>query len=77
VVFNLLAAVNLAGHINNPIVHWGLIIAPLLTAAGGVVEGILAESTFNQWVHLLAVIMLIGGSSLQAWTLSQVPALFI
>jgi hypothetical protein len=78
VVFNLLAAINLAGHVdNNALVHWGLIIAPLLTALGGVVEGVLAESTFNQWIHLAAVFMLIGGASLQAWTFFQVPGLFV
>lgn len=78
VVFNLLASVNLAGHISgDPLVHWGLIIAPLLTAAGGAVEGLFAESSFNQWIHLLAVVMLIGGASLQAYSFFQVPGLFV
>eukprot|EP00594_Rhizosolenia_setigera_P011917 CAMPEP_0178970528 /NCGR_PEP_ID=MMETSP0789-20121207/19615_1 /TAXON_ID=3005 /ORGANISM="Rhizosolenia setigera, Strain CCMP 1694" /LENGTH=332 /DNA_ID=CAMNT_0020657089 /DNA_START=124 /DNA_END=1122 /DNA_ORIENTATION=- len=77
VIFNLLAAISLAGHISdNPLVHWGLIVAPLLTAAGGVVEGLIAESTFNQWIHLGAVIMLIAGASLQAYSFFQVPGSF-
>ena len=40
VTCNLLGAISLAGRISDPLVHWGLIIAPLLTAAGGVVEGV-------------------------------------
>ena len=57
--------------------YWGLIVAPLLTAGGGVVEGLIAESTFNQWIHLGAVIMLIAGASLQAYTFFQVPGSFV
>jgi len=76
-MFNLLTSISLAGHIGNPLVHWGLIIAPLLTAAVGAFEGLIAESTFNQWFHLGAVIMLIAGASLQAYSFSQVPSLFL
>jgi len=77
-VGNLYAAINLAGHVdNNALVSWGLIIAPLLNAAGGVLEAVVAESTFNQWHHLAAVIVLLGGVSLQAWCLFQVPGLFV
>ena len=76
VTCNLLGAISLAGRISDPLVHWGLIIAPLLTAAGGVVEGLLAESTFNQWIHLSAVIMMSAGSLLQDYCLLEVPGLF-
>ena len=33
-------------------------LAPLLFMLGGVIEGVLAESTFNQWIHFGAVIFL-------------------
>ena len=76
-IFNLLTSMSLAEHIKgNSLVHWGLLVAPLLTAAGGVVEGLIAESTFNQWFHLCAVLMLITGASLQAYLFYQVPGLF-
>ena len=41
---------------NLPIILAGL--APLLFMLGGVIEGVLAESTFNQWIHFGAVIFL-------------------
>jgi hypothetical protein len=34
------------------------VLAPILFMLGGVIEGVLAESTFNQWIHFLAVIFL-------------------
>ncbi|MBD2253346.1 hypothetical protein [Nostoc parmelioides] len=34
------------------------VLAPILFMVGGVIEGVLAESTFNQWIHFLAVIFL-------------------
>jgi hypothetical protein len=36
----------------------GALMGPLLLSAGGVIEGVVAESTFNQWFHFLAVIVL-------------------
>ena len=33
-------------------------IAPILLMLGGVIEGVIAESTFNQWWHFTAVIFL-------------------
>lgn len=41
---------------NLPIVLAG--IAPILLMLGGVIEGVIAESTFNQWWHFTAVIFL-------------------
>lgn len=78
VVFNLWISVDLASHVgSNTLVHWGLIISPILASAGGVVEGVIAESTFNQWIHLYAVIILFAGSSLQFYSLLQAPELFV
>lgn len=37
------------------------VVAPLVTAAGGVIEGTLAESTFNQWWHFAAFVVLTAG----------------
>lgn len=33
------------------------VLAPLLIAAGGVIEGLLAETRFNQWIHFFAVVL--------------------
>ncbi|MEM8614719.1 MAG: hypothetical protein AAGF93_22105 [Cyanobacteria bacterium P01_H01_bin.105] len=41
---------------NLPIVLAG--VAPILLMLGGVIEGVVAESTFNQWWHFTAVIFL-------------------
>mmetsp|Transcript_6997 Transcript_6997/g.9460 ORF Transcript_6997/g.9460 Transcript_6997/m.9460 type:complete len:336 (-) Transcript_6997:156-1163(-) len=35
--------------------------APVLIAAGGVIEGLLAETRFNQWLHIFAVILFNAG----------------
>ncbi|MDC0832026.1 hypothetical protein AY599_26560 [Leptolyngbya valderiana BDU 20041] len=50
---------------NLPVVLAGL--APTLLMLGGVVEGILAESTFNQWWHFTAVIFLNLGIIVQIY----------
>lgn len=41
--------------------EWGILLAlvpPILVAAGGIVEGIVAETTFNQWWHFVAFVLL-------------------
>lgn len=40
------------------------LVAPLLLAAGGAIEGGVAESTFNQWYHLLSFVILLLGLGL-------------
>lgn len=35
--------------------------APVLIGAGGVIEGLLAETRFNQWIHFFAVILFNAG----------------
>ncbi|NEP55315.1 MAG: hypothetical protein F6K65_43660, partial [Moorea sp. SIO3C2] len=42
--------------------------APVLFMAGGIIEGVFAESTFNQWVHFWAVILLNLGLIVQIYT---------
>lgn len=39
----------------------GGIAAPLLIALGGVIEGLLAETRFNQWIHFFAVVLFNAG----------------
>jgi hypothetical protein len=34
------------------------LVPPILVAAGGIVEGIVAETTFNQWWHFVAFVLL-------------------
>jgi len=78
VACNLLVSINLASHIHGDVlVHSGLLLSPVLIAVGGIVEGVIAESTFNQWTHLFAVIILLAGSSLQCYSLFQAPGLFV
>ena len=40
------------------------LLAPLVTAAGGVYEGLIAESSFNQWQHFIAFVILTLGLGL-------------
>ncbi|ASC70599.1 hypothetical protein XM38_015390 [Halomicronema hongdechloris C2206] len=42
-------------------------LAPLLFMMGGVIEGVFAESTFNQWIHFGAVIFLNLGLLVQIY----------
>lgn len=43
-------------------VGWfGAIKPALITAVGGIVEGACAESLFNQWLHALAVVVMLYG----------------
>lgn len=44
----------------------GIVVVNLL---GGVLEGLVAESTFNQFWHLMAVVFLNAGGWLQVWLL--------
>jgi hypothetical protein len=50
---------------NLPIVLAGL--APMLLMLGGMIEGVIAESTFNQWWHFTAVIFLNLGMIVQIY----------
>lgn len=50
---------------NLPIVLAG--VAPALLMLGGVIEGVIAESTFNQWWHFIAVIFLNLGMIVQIY----------
>lgn len=78
VILNLFVGFDIAGHISSdgPIERWGYDIGALLAASGGFVEAVVAESTFNQLIHLGAVVLLITGSYLQGYFLSQAPTLF-
>lgn len=37
------------------------IIPPMVVGAGGAIEGAIAESTFNQWWHFTAFVVLVAG----------------
>ena len=39
--------------------------APVAIGAGGIIEGLLAETRFNQWIHFFAVILFNVGFWLQ------------
>lgn len=50
--------------------RWGLAAAiVVVNLLGGVLEGLVAESTFNQFWHLMAVAFLNAGGWLQVWLL--------
>jgi len=53
---------------NLPVILSG--IAPTLLMLGGVIEGVIAESTFNQWWHFTAVIFLNLGMIFQIYIFS-------
>lgn len=46
------------------LVPWFSLLAPLTVAAGGAYEGWIAESSFNQWNHFLAFVILTIGLGL-------------
>lgn len=46
------------------LVPWLSLLAPLTVAAGGAYEGWIAESTFNQWQHFIAFVILTLGLGL-------------
>jgi len=46
------------------VVPWFSLLAPLTVAAGGAYEGWFAESSFNQWQHLIAFVILTLGLGL-------------
>lgn len=48
------------------------IIAPLLVALGGIIEGLIAESTFNQWWHFIAFAILVIGLGLTGVLYSKI-----
>lgn len=43
------------------LVPWFSLVAPLMVAAGGAYEGWIAESSFNQWQHFIAFVILTLG----------------
>lgn len=43
------------------VVYAACIFPPLLVGAGGAIEGAIAESTFNQWWHFTAFVILVAG----------------
>jgi len=66
VVFIVNAVVNLIAYfvlLGDPLASAGLpralaALAPLLLMLGGMIEGVIAESSFNQWWHFTAVVFL-------------------
>jgi len=46
------------------VVPWFSLLAPLTVAAGGAYEGWIAESSFNQWQHFIAFVILTLGLGL-------------
>jgi hypothetical protein len=46
------------------LVPWFSLLAPLTVAAGGAYEGWFAESSFNQWQHFIAFVILTLGLGL-------------
>lgn len=51
----------LQGLIPTALVPWLALLAPLMVAAGGAYEGWIAESSFNQWQHFIAFVILTLG----------------
>ena len=45
-------------------------LAPILLMFGGILEGIIAESTFNQWWHFIAVVFINAGIIAQIYFFS-------
>ena len=45
----------------------GLKLSSLLIAFGGILEGVLTESSFLQWTHLLAILFIFAGSLWQGY----------
>lgn len=41
--------------------EWWVVVPPLVVGAGGFIEGYFAESTFDRWVHGLAVVVVLTG----------------
>jgi hypothetical protein len=49
-------------------------LPPVLSAAGGAIEGLVAETRFNQWIHFFAVVLLNLGQWTQLWMLEKLTA---
>jgi hypothetical protein len=58
---------------NNGWVAFCIVAGALIAAVGGIFEGVVAETTFNQWYHLLAAMFLIGGSAMNMYALNEIP----
>lgn len=64
VIVNLMAYYQLFGSSVaelTPLGAWYALVPPLVTAMGGIVEGTFAEGFFNQWVHVMAVLVMLSG----------------
>jgi len=73
-VLNLVAFYDLGTHVP----AWGGLKAlapPILIAAGGAIEGLLAETLFNQWIHFGAVVLFNAGFWLELLLLKSPPPL--
>jgi len=66
---------NLASEVHHPIVQAALLSCIPFEVAGGMYEGIIAESTFSQWDHLKAISLTTMGSVLQAYAFLSLPHL--
>lgn len=56
-----------------PLAPWAPLLAPSCVAAGGAIEGAVAESTFNQWWHFGAFAVLMAGLAMHGglyWVLA-------
>lgn len=62
----------LANQIDDLGLKASLILSQFVVAGGGIIEGALAESTYDQKWHLMAVLVICAGGLMQAWGLSGV-----
>lgn len=70
-LLNLVAFSTLGAHVfpNDPetIRILKSVAAPILIGAGGAIEGLLAETRFNQWIHFFAVVLFNAGFWVQLY----------
>ena len=70
-LLNLGAFYVLGTHVFGDDAVWLLVVkslaAPLLIGAGGAIEGLLAETRFNQWIHFFAVVLFNAGFWVQLY----------
>ena len=56
---------------NNGVLKLAIFFSPIAGAMGGMIEGIGAETTFDQRYHFMAALTMMAGVSAQAWSLFQ------
>lgn len=75
-VLNLFAFLELGHHVFPSDSGIALVVksiaAPVLIGAGGAIEGLLAETRFNQWIHFFAVVLFNAGFWVQWYMYNNV-----